>query len=195
MKCITHDDRNAVANCAKCGVGICKVCESETLFRINNNAMCRRCNYATLIENIKKSKTYIRYSYIKVFVYSVVLLLGIIAGIIGHFKLSGIQQGAHLIANNVVTMLMVWGLATFVGYIRVLNQSNSSGNSSRNLYRALIWWSNPGASLLGSVIGFIIGYLISAVALPFLWITTILSIKNEKNIRTHNENILAKING
>lgn len=190
MKCITHEDRNAVASCAKCGVGLCKICEIETIFRINNSAMCRRCNYTTLIENIKISKKYIRNSYIKTFVYSVIFLLGIIAGIISYIKISGTHQGTSLIANNVVTMLMVWGLATFADLFKSSDKSSTSGE----VYKALNWWSNPLGSLIGTIIGFIIGYLIAAIALPLLLIATILGIKNEKNIKSHNENILAQMN-
>jgi len=55
MSCISHNDRNAIVACAKCGVGLCNECESNSVFRSDNNqANCKRCNYEQATASVRK---------------------------------------------------------------------------------------------------------------------------------------------
>jgi len=51
MNCYAHEDRNSVATCGDCGVGLCKECEEATIYRTDKKALCKKCNYKYACEN------------------------------------------------------------------------------------------------------------------------------------------------
>ena len=59
MNCYYHQERAAVAQCGKCGKGLCQECIDKTEYTFDEKAMCRDCNRQTidfLLEDDKKEK-------------------------------------------------------------------------------------------------------------------------------------------
>lgn len=186
MKCITHDEVDAVATCSSCGVGICKACEENTNFRIDNKALCVRCNYETLNDQIRISKRFIRISVFKGIIYSTLLIWGIVS-FVGKYNVMNSSPDTTLtMVDCVLSMLLFWGLASIGNFFK--SRPNNSSVQSQ-VSDALFEFRYPGTSLIAKAIGFIITFLISAVLLPFKILLLIFNIRKEVKVKNHNQSI------
>lgn len=78
MNCYYHQERAAVAQCGKCGKGLCQECINKTEYTFDEKAMCRDCNRQTidfLLEDDKKEKN-------KLIIKSAIILVCLIIGLI-----------------------------------------------------------------------------------------------------------------
>jgi hypothetical protein len=102
MNCIEHDDRNAVAQCGQCGVGLCKECESNTIFRINNQALCKKCNYSIACEDDRLLKSTYNTRKIVVIINVVTFFVGLLA---------------YLITQNTGFLFLFWFIGGLIANI------------------------------------------------------------------------------
>lgn len=56
MNCVVHQNVGAVAQCGKCGAGICPRCESQSAYRLDNKPLCPECNYNTIFAAVKRER-------------------------------------------------------------------------------------------------------------------------------------------
>lgn len=184
MKCYTHEGIDAITACANCGVGICKECEENSMFRFDNKALCQRCDRLTLDEQIGVSEKFLRTSVIKLVIYGSLFIFGLSPVI-----RSLMAPGESLpLLDAILGMLSVWGFAT----VGSLFRQPSNRSVKREVSDALLEFRYPGASLFGKVIGFVIGYLLAAVTLPLKLAFTIIGLMRERKVLAHNRELQAQ---
>lgn len=69
MKCIYHQNEEAVVTCGHCGVALCRECEQTALFRTNNGngqALCKRCSLQAAQEIVDYDEKWLKKRKIKI---------------------------------------------------------------------------------------------------------------------------------
>lgn len=176
MKCIEHNEVDAVINCAACGAGLCKECEQNSAFRQDNKPLCRNCNRLMAADYASNSEMLIKDNNKKLIIWLAALGIGIVVFFI--------QLIATTVADGIVFMLLIWGLAN-IG--NILKEQPDNRSVKKQVKDAIDEANNPGATFLGKVAGFFIGYAIIAVSLPIQII--ILLLMKKKNEKIHEENV------
>ena len=164
MKCYHHAEKDAVAYCANCGVGMCSDCVDASQYRIDGKPLCGNCN-ASVHEGkyleIKKTKRKLK---IKAAIQGVFLFLGILYAIWFY-----IETGK--ISDAVFGLMFFWLFSGFSRLIRIGDVKIETKNPS--MFEVAMWIKFPGTTLAGKVIGYIIYYVISVIFLPFAFALTI----------------------
>lgn len=76
MNCYIHTDRPAVAACADCGMGLCKKCVDNTIYRIENRPLCHDCSLKLAKSELSEARTRKVWSLVKFIFGASFLLLG-----------------------------------------------------------------------------------------------------------------------
>lgn len=142
MKCYFHSDKEAVVNCAKCGVAMCHDCEEAALFRTANGtgqAMCPRCSLNEAQGIVDYEAKWLKKRAIKLGFCA----LFIIWGLIEYYSSS----------DGILGMFAFFLVAAII--------SNLGGNKkpqsiSSQVYNATAMAKSPGAYFIGWVIGYTI---------------------------------------
>jgi hypothetical protein len=181
MNCVEHPNIAAVSSCGVCGAGLCKDCETNSAFRIENKPLCKKCNQQRASDFVANSQSLLRYQKKILVVWLSILGLGIIASIA-----FSITQSLN---HGIIAGLLIWGFAN-IG--TMLKQSDN--RSVKSQVKTAIWESkNPLAAFIGNVLGFILGYALCAISLPIQIIIILFRMKKNKKIHEDNINILNKL--
>jgi len=120
MKCISHNEIDAVNNCGNCGAGLCQECVKDTIFEKNNKPLCWNCNVQRALKNDTIFRTDLGIKQITIGVYAVAIVIGLIFFAMG--KLFSVRIGN---LPPVITMLIFWGIGGIIaGFINRI-QSNA----------------------------------------------------------------------
>ncbi|MDR0289746.1 MAG: hypothetical protein LBI06_02295 [Treponema sp.] len=166
MNCIEHDDRNAVAQCAQCGAGICKECEANTNFRIDNKALCRRCDYNVACENDRLFKSGLKTKQIVLIVNAVTCSVGLI--------------GLFIATNGLVFLLIAWFVGGLVA--NILGRVGMTSLKEKTTFGMKI------AGFIGELIG-------TALACPIIIIMGLIGMYRVKKQIAGNDAILSRFGG
>jgi len=160
MKCFSHSDTDAVANCIRCGCGICQECVTNTQYQIDNKPLCTKCNYEVGCENDAIFKSVLKSKKIKFVIFAVTFLLGLIV----LFTNLNSEYGN---ASAVIGMLFCWGLG-FIGNFFDKQPDNRSVKAQTK--EAMLEIKHPISSLVGKIFGFFILAVSSPIQIVLLYI-------------------------
>jgi len=178
MNCYEHEGRGAVTSCGNCNVGLCKECEDGTIFRINNQALCRKCNFSTACENDKIYNSAIMVKKTSMIINSTACGLGVIVYIV--IKLTGYQT-----SSAVIGMLICWGIGFIIS--NFFNKGKKTANK-------VPFFSGTIFEVIGRTIGIIFGFFIQALGSPIMIIANYIGINKVKKQIADNNEILASFN-
>jgi hypothetical protein len=152
MKCIVHEEADAVGTCERCGCGICKECVIGTYYQVNNKPLCKKCNYEVGCENDQIFKSFLRSKQIKLVIFLVTFVAGIIIYITN--KANGSET-----VPAVIGMLFVWGLG-FIGNFFDKKDTRSVKAQTKD---ALLEVKYPVSTFFGKILSFFIMALFSPI--------------------------------
>ena len=176
MKCITHNEIDAVATCARCGAGICPECTQGTFYQIDNKPLCKKCNYEVGLENDQIFKKVLRQKKIKMFIFLVTFVIGLVVFFYNR------ANGAGM-ASAVFLMLLCWGIG-FIGNFFDRNPDNRSIKAqAKDAYREIKY---PFSSFIGKILGFFVMALFS----PFVILASLIGILRVNKQVVDNANVL-----
>jgi hypothetical protein len=177
MKCIEHIEVDAVSTCVRCGAGLCQECAAGTIYQIDNKPLCRKCNYEVGCENDRLCKSTLRAKLIKLAIFSVTFIIGLIA----YFS----QKERTF--DAVVSMLFFWGLG-FIGNFFDKTDTRSVKAQTKD---ALWEHQHPIANLVGKILGF----FVMAVSSPIQIIALLIGIGRVKKQHANNTALLNRLGG
>lgn len=79
MMCYFHPQAEGVSTCAKCGIAMCRECESNAFFRTVNGtgqAFCNRCSYNQAKENVDFCKSWLIKKSIMLVICTILIAIG-----------------------------------------------------------------------------------------------------------------------
>ena len=160
MNCITHADIDAVATCGRCGAGLCQNCTNETFFKIDNKPLCKKCNYESGLENDQLFKSVLKSKYVKMCIFAVTFLAGLIVFLV--LK----NQGSGTV-GSVIGMLLCWGIG-FIGNFFDKQKDNRSVKAQ--IKDAVYEEKHPFSTFIGKILGFFVMAIFSPFQILFLFI-------------------------
>ncbi len=180
MNCSIHQDVVAVASCGKCGVAMCNDCLETSEYNINDVALCRKCNYAIIQDQLASDKTSRVWLYVKIIISAVLVLLGAFT----YFD-TGQYDG----------LIFAWGISGFFTGWK-LTSGNARTRAEDKLDDAIAEAKSAGGGVSNSltrfVIRIVVAFLVGVVAAPILLIVNIVKLtKTYKSIASHEEMLLA----
>jgi len=143
MKCINHSETDAVAACARCSVGICQDCTNGTFYQIDNKPLCKKCNYEVGLENDSIFKKFLRGKYIKLGIFSVTFVFGLIMFIVTRID-------GQSTFSSVFTMLLIWGIG-FIG--NFFDKQPDTRSVKTQMKDAITEVNHPISTLIGKILG------------------------------------------
>jgi hypothetical protein len=176
MKCITHNEIDAVATCARCSAGICSECSQGTFYQIDNKPLCKKCNYEVGLENDHIFKSFLRPKQIKMIIFLVTFVIGLV--LFFYTKASG-----HTTFSSVFYMLLSWGFG-FIGNFFDKNPDNRGVKTQTK--DAILEVKHPIATLVGKILGF----FIMAISSPIQIIVCLIGIGKVKKQIAENAIVL-----
>ena len=171
MNCIEHEDISAVSACANCGVGLCKECEANSVFRIDNQALCKKCNTGLALENDRLFKNVLRLKQIAIGACIAGIGLGLIIFVMS--KITGAEFGF-------LGMFICMGIGGSIGTYFAKDSKEKPANKPKEKLLNRI------ASLIGAFIG-------AAIVCPILIIMGLIGIGKVKKQIVENDVILNQL--
>jgi len=177
MNCYAHEDRVAVAACGKCGAGLCKECEINTIFRLKKFALCNKCNNIVGNENDSFFKSILT-------IKQAVLLVNIISCVIGIILFIILfLTGVHLF-GAVAVMLICWSIGFFISPFIDKNIKIKETKTEK------VTTPYPILNTILNILFSLISILFKGVLSPFMILGSLIGIyKVKKQIAENNEKI------
>jgi hypothetical protein len=179
MKCVEHSDVDAVSTCIRCGSGLCQECFNGTYYQIDNKPLCRKCNCEVGYENDSIFKSVLKSKQIKLAIFMVTCVIGLIVFIVNKVNGSGT-------VSALIGMLFVWGLGFIGNFFEKQPDTRSVKAQTKD---ALLEVQNPIATLIGKMFGF----FIMAVTSPLQIIALLIGINKVKKQIADNMAIINSI--
>ncbi|GMO25928.1 MAG: hypothetical protein Ta2B_05720 [Termitinemataceae bacterium] len=162
MKCINHAEVDAVTTCVRCGAGLCQDCNNNTVYKIDNKPLCRKCNYEIASENVNLFRSALTVQTVKLVIFILTFVIGIVSLFISLSKESS-TFGA------VIGMLFFWGLGFIANFF---DNKNDNRSVKKQTKEALDEVHHPLATLFGKLIGFFIMAVSSPIQIILLLVGT-----------------------
>jgi hypothetical protein len=190
MNCIEHDDRNAVSTCGNCGVGLCKECEDNTIFRNNNGqALCKKCNYNIACEDDCNLKALLKSKQTFMFINIGFVVIGLIFLLVR--KIIGYDT-----QESVVEMLLIWACAAVANIFEQGSMIRRFlANIGNGVKKAIHSHSIPLfiGSIIGVVLGAVLGVFIMGIFSPIVIIAYLIGIGKVKKQIEANDAALSRL--
>ena len=172
MNCIEHEGKEAVVNCASCGVGLCKECEANTAFRFNNQALCRKCNIEAAHNNEQYLNAFLNKKKLAMGIVIAGIVIGLIVYLLG--KIIGSEYG-------IFWMLICWGIGGSIGVFITKSQQNEKQGEK------------PKGTLLNRIAALIGAFIGAAIVAPVFIIFSLIGIKKVNKQIAENDAVLARL--
>lgn len=157
MKCYYHPTEEAVANCAKCGVGLCRSCENNAYMREGDGtgrALCPRCSLNAAQSAVDYESSWLKKRIVKLVICWAITLFGIIS----------YETGGQLI-NMFVAFF-------FAGVIANFGETKKPQSVKSQVYDAYMDAKNPIMSTVIDIIIYTIAGPIWLIALTIGYLRT-----------------------
>lgn len=79
MNCFFHDDKPAIVSCAKCGIGLCRDCMTDTAYSYDGKPLCLNCSKPIALDELKEAQSSRTWSLIKFIFSGFFLGIGLVA--------------------------------------------------------------------------------------------------------------------
>lgn len=165
MNCYLHPQAESVVTCGKCGVAMCRECESNAFFRLDNGkgqALCNRCSLTAAQENVDFEASWLKKRMIKLVFCGIFVLVGIISFFTGYSN-SGI-------ADAIFFAIIPWAIA---GVIANIGAKQNNGSLKSQAKDAVYEYEHP-------ILSFLIGVVVYGFLGPFLFIANIVGYMRTK---------------
>ncbi len=163
MNCYLHPQVEAIATCGKCGVAMCKDCETNAFFRLDGGkgqALCNRCSLISAQENVDYLSNWLKKRMIKLIICTALAVVGIIAFVAMSFG-SGDEES---IIGGILTAIILWAIAGAIANIG--NKKNNESVKSQ-VWDAAYKYNHPISS---AIIGIIVNALFGPLCVIANWI-------------------------
>jgi len=189
MNCIEHEDKNAVAACAQCGVGLCKECEANSIFRNDSKqAFCKKCNYELARENDRLFNSALKSKQTIMYIYIGAVAIGLVFFIVR--KIIGCDT-----PSSVDGMLLFWACGSIANFfdkdsmirrlLAITSKNIKDTTNSRSIPLFL-------GGLVGTILAVILGVFIMGILSPVFIVTYFIGINKVKKQIANNNAILSQ---
>lgn len=176
MNCFFHPQVEGVVSCGKCGVPMCRECESNAFFRLDGGkgqALCNRCSLTEAQSIVDFEAGWLKKRKIKLIFCSVFIILGIIL-----FFGNKVHR-----EDGVAGMIICWAIS---GAIANIGNKKNNDSVKNQVWNAVYEYEHPIMSAL-------IGIAINAIFGPVLLIAHFIGYYRTKKEYKKDLDILAKI--
>ena len=141
MNCYFHPQTEAVVTCGKCGVAMCRECESKAFFRLDDGkgqALCNRCSLEEAQANVAYEASWLKKRLVKLIITAVLVIIGIIL------------YNSATDVNGIFTMFLCFFIAGLVGNIGLKKDPQSVKTQVKTAVNEVRY---PIATTIGKIIG------------------------------------------
>lgn len=166
MNCYFHPQAEGVVSCGKCGVSMCKECESNAFFRLDGGkgqALCNRCSLTEAQANVAFEESWLKKRMVKLVFCSIFIVAGLIAFLT--------CNSSGDMGTGVFFAIIFWAIS---GAIANIGNKKNNGSVKNQLYDAAYEYNHPFMHM-------IIGILVNAVFGPFLLIAHFVGYSRTKS--------------
>lgn len=156
MNCYFHPQSEGVVTCGKCGVAMCKECESNAFFRLDGGqgqALCNRCSLSEAQAKVDFESSWLKKRMIKLLFCLILVVIGLIALFV--CKSSGD------IGTGIFFAIIFWAVS---GVIANIGNKKNEDSVKNQVWNAAYEYNHPFMSMIVSI-------LINALFAPILLIT------------------------
>lgn len=178
MKCLKHPDKDAVAQCADCGAGVCGECAERTkLLTQDYGVLCPACYKSRLFQietecnqSLAKKKRF-------VIIACILYVIGIAIAVIGLFLSSVLDKVLFCLVGAVFC-----GLYTAIEVWRANSGSNVEvrRGSDGNVMQAKVYEQT---GCLGQIFLFLLGALFGVILTPVSVVRAVNGIRRDKLLK------------
>lgn len=166
MNCYLHPQTEGVTTCGKCGVAMCKECETNAFFRLDGGkgqALCNRCSLIEAQENVDYESSWLKKRLVKLIICSIFVISGLF------FLLALCFSG--YIGSGVFLAVILWAISGAIANIGIKENNESVKDQVSS---AVFEYDHPFMNM-------IIKIFVNAILGPFLLISHIISYIKTKN--------------
>lgn len=156
MNCYFHPQVEGVVTCGKCGVAMCRECESNAFFRLDGGkgqALCNRCSLSEAQANVDFDVSWLKKRMVKLIFCTIFVVAGLIA------FLTCYASGD--VGSGIFTTIILWAIA---GVIANFGHKKNNGSVKSQVRDAAFEYEHP-------VTNMIFGILFNAIFGPILLIS------------------------
>ena len=165
MSCYLHQNAEGVVTCGKCGVTMCRECESKAFFRTDNgkgHALCNRCSLVEAQEIVDFESSWLKRRLIKLIFCTAFVLWGLI------MFLSLNSSGD--VGSGIFYAVILWAIS---GAIANIGNKRNGGSVKNQIWNAAYEYNHP-------IMNMIISIVINALFGPILLIAHIVGYLRTK---------------
>ncbi len=169
MNCYHHPEVESVVNCGKCGIAMCRDCETNAFFRTDNGtgqALCNRCSLVEAQNIVGFESSWLKKRLIKLIFCSVFVGLGLLS----------------LLSENygIPSLIICWLISGLIANIGVKKQE---GSVKSQVWSAAYDYNHPIMSL-------IINIVVYTIFAPIMLISNLIGyIKTKSSYKKNLENL------
>lgn len=166
MNCYFHPQAEGVVTCGKCGVAMCRECESNAFFRLDGGkgqALCNRCSLDEALATVDFESSWLKKRMVKLIFCTIFVVLGLI------LLLSMNASGD--IGTGVFYTVILWAIS---GAIANIGNKKNNGSVKNQVWEAAYEYNHPFMHM-------IIGIIINAIFGPILLIAHFIGYMRTKS--------------
>ncbi len=151
MNCYFHPEIEGVVTCGKCGVAMCKECETNAFFRLDGGkgqALCNRCSLTEAQDIVSFESSWLKKRKIKLIFCSIFVLIGLLILIFSKPKGDGIF-GA----------IIFWAIS---GAIANIGNKKNNDTVKNQVWSAIYEYEHP---FMSAIIGIVVNGIIGPIML------------------------------
>lgn len=164
MYCFFHPQAESVVSCGKCGVAMCRECETTAFFRLDNGggqALCSRCSIMEAQSNIDFVTKALKKRFVKVVFCAFFIVLSLLTILLGK-KISHAYSSDSMVPYYFIAFIF-WAVTSGIANIGVKKQE--TGSVKEQVKAALYEYNNsPG------IFSFILGTFFAPIYTTMLMI-------------------------
>lgn len=178
MNCYFHPQAEGVVTCGKCGVAMCRECETNAFFRLDGGkgqALCNRCSLEEAQANVNYEASWLKKRMIKLIICSIFVAIGLIALLI--------CNSAGDLGTGIFYAIIMWAIS---GAIANIGNKKNTDSVKNQVWEAAYEYNHPFMHM-------IIGIIVNAFFGPILLIAHFIGYARTKSQYSKDLQILETI--
>ncbi len=183
MNCYFHPQAESVVTCGKCGVAMCRECETNAFFRLDGGkgqALCNRCSLEESQSLVDFESSWLKKRMVKLIICAIFIILGLVA----FFK----GKSTDHMATGVFFTIILWAIS---GAIANIGNKRDNGSTKDQVWGAIYEYNHPISSM---IIGITVNAIFGPIMLIIHIVTYLITRANYKKDLANLESIKSQMN-
>ncbi len=178
MNCYFHPQAEGVVTCGKCGVSMCKDCESNAFFRLDGGkgqALCNRCSLSEAQAVVDFESKWLKKRIVKLIICTILVVSGIVSLLIMNMR--------GELGTGIFNAIIYWAIS---GAIANIGNKKNNDSVKDQVWNAAYEYNHPFMHMIISI-------LINAIFGPILLIAHFIGYMKSKAEYKKDMEVLEKI--